>query len=194
VESGKARPKQTIQANEKHKIGVVAFYTFSADGSTLASWGGVTEKSVRLWSSSNGKERLKLPAYDGKTLAVAFSPDGKLLASLGASGDGDGRRHVLYVYDAMSGKELYNKAFDFKAKEGQFKAAVALSPNGKTLAWARDRTIQLLDIENGKELTAQQDLAGTVYCLGFSPNGKTLASGGDDQCVQLWEIASAKLK
>jgi WD40 repeat protein len=94
----------------------------------------------------------------------------------------------------MSGKELYNKAFDFKAKEGQFRAAVALSPNGKILAWARDRTIQLLDIENGKELTAQQDLAGTVYCLGFSPNGKTLASGGDDQCVQLWEIASAKLK
>jgi WD40 repeat protein len=38
------------------------------------------------------------------------------------------------------------------------------------------------------------ELAGNVYCLGFSPNGKTLASGADDQCVQLWEIASAKLK
>lgn len=184
VESGKARPKQTIQANEKHKIAHVAGFTFSADGSTLASWGGVVEKSVRLWNTSDGKERLKLPAHEGKTLAVAFSPDGKMLASVGDN-------NTFWVYDTMTGKETFKGTLVFKpGKNGELKAALALSPDGKTLAVARDRTMQVWDIAGGKELSPIMELAGTVYCLAFSPNGKILASGGDDQCVQLWEIVS----
>ncbi len=70
--------------------------------------------------------------------------------------------------------------------------AVALSPDGKTLASAGDdRLIRLWDPTGGKALGTLEGHAAAVRCLAFSPDGKTLASGGADKLICLWDVSAA---
>jgi WD40 repeat protein len=69
--------------------------------------------------------------------------------------------------------------------------AIALSPDGKTLASAgADKTIKLWDLATGKEPRTLLGHKREVLALAFSPDGKTLASGGEDRTVRLWDLAS----
>lgn len=75
--------------------------------------------------------------------------------------------------------------------------AVALSPDGKTLATANENeSAPLIRLWNLKLLRQTENLAGhtgkNVYALAFSPDGKSLASGGGDGTVRLWEVATGK--
>jgi WD40 repeat protein len=75
-------------------------------------------------------------------------------------------------------------------------SAVALSPDGKTLAsGSKDETVRVWDLVTGKELQRwlHEDTAymATVYAVNFSPDGKTLASGRGDS-VRVWDLATGK--
>ena len=55
-------------------------------------------------------------------------------------------------------------------------AKLAFSPNGSRIAaGGRDRSVRVLDAQNGRELLALRGPTGTVMCVAFSPNGQTLA-------------------
>ena len=71
---------------------------FSPDGSLLAL--ALSDKTVRLWDASTGREVRKLEGHTSSVRAVAFSPDGSLLAS--ASGD-----ETVRLWDASTGQELH---------------------------------------------------------------------------------------
>ena len=113
-----------------------------------------------------------LNAHTEGDLRVAFSPDGKTLASVSSSVSGGDRDVILWdvAAQAQVGKLT-----------GHTEAAstVAFSPDGRMIAaGSRDGSVRLWDVETRTEITV---LKGHTYLVGpvaFSPDGKTLASSG----------------
>jgi WD40 repeat protein len=170
--------------------GDVTTVAFSPDGKTLASGGW--DETVRLWDVETGKERRSFLAHqDGLVAAVRFSPDGKYLASRGGN---DG---VVRLWDAATGAEVRKYEGLAKANPWRFNrdAALAFSPDAKTLAVGDRKVIHFYDTEGGKE-TATWEAHPVCLSLAYSADGKTLASGGvdgnDDHSLRLWDVEKGK--
>jgi WD40 repeat protein len=146
---------------------------YSTDGKTLFSVRGPV---IRLWDTSNGKERaLEFEGHHSAVTAVALSPDGKVLASAG-------ERVRLWE---TSGKPI--RTLSVSA------AGLAISPDGKTLATAgRDRVIHLWEVESGKEKSQLKGHKHGILGVAFSPDGKYLASGDVQATVRIWDVESGK--
>ena len=168
----------------------VSSVVFAPDGKLLAS--GNWDMAIRVWDTASYRERQrffvgrgpdgKLRAPDkGIRPAVAFSPDSKTLAGSGAD-------HVVYLWDAATGKERRRLG----GKAGLI-AGLAFAPDGKSLAGAcADGSLRLWDVATGRELRALTGHAGKVLAVAFAADGKRLASGGADQTVRLWQVNSGK--
>src|SRR4051794_1119524 len=119
----------------------------------------------------------------GLISCLAFSPDGKTLASVsGYGGDKD-----IRLWDVTTGKELPR----LKGHTHEV-WSVAYSPDGKTLASAsRDRTVKLWNMPTGKERATLKGHTDWVTSVAFSPDGKTLASTGTKE-LKLWDVLTGK--
>ena len=124
-----------------------------------------------------------LANHTSMVMSVAFSPDGKTLAS--SSND-----NTIILWDVASRAPLGQPL----TGHSQAVSSVAFSPDGRTLAsgsW--DNTIILWDISTGKPigqpLTEHTD---RVTSVAFSPDGRTLASGSKDNTIILWDVATRK--
>ena len=111
--------------------------------------------------------------HDGHVFSVAFSLDGKYLAT----GCSDG---TAALWDVANGTEVTRMNHDGSV------FSVAFSPDGKYLATAgEDRTARLWEATNGQEV-ARMIHENPVGSVAFSPNGKYLATAGLENSTQVW--------
>jgi hypothetical protein len=135
---------------------------------------------VRLWDAGTGREALAFRAHAAPVLCVAFSPDGKRLAS-------GGKEDVVRIWDATTGQKVL--AFHAHAVHV---AHVTFSPDGSRLASAGwDNLARLWDAATGRPLHNFPH-ASDVWSLAFSPDGSRLASASSDQTVKVWDAATGQ--
>jgi eukaryotic-like serine/threonine-protein kinase len=163
------------KGGQGHTLSILAIDT-SPNGKLLAS--ASDDRSVRLWDLATGEPTAVLQGHSDEVTKVKFSPDGTRVASSGGNSD-----QTVRLWDVTAGKEV--NALVHKSAVND----VVFAPDGSTLASASgDGVVHLWDTRSGQEKTITQDHTAAVLAVRFSPNGKFLASYGEDEdyAVRLW--------
>lgn len=124
------------------------------------------------------------PGHLSVVTVMAFSPDGKLLAT----GSAD---QTVRLWDTGS---FTNPVV--AVLKGHYNAisSIAFSPDNKLIATGSlDQTVRMWEVAIGRPLALLQGHTGGVHALAFSPDGQLLASGSGDKTIKLWHLPDGKL-
>ena len=118
----------------------------------------------------------------GKVYAVAFSPDGNVLASSHTDGD-------IKLWDVASGQLLQSLKADSYAVY-----SLAFTPDGALLAAQSVFTIYLWEVPTGKVARSLKGLSTSISfsAMAMSPDGRQIVSGDNDGSVRVWDVAEGK--
>jgi WD40 repeat protein len=160
----------------------------SGHGHVLPPLPGSSIRRLKLLDAVSGRPLRTLTGHgDQDVWAVAFSPDGRTIAS----GSND---KTLKLWDAESGRELRTLT-----GHGHQVSALAFSPSGALIAsGSDDQTLKLWDAASGREVRTLTGhggpgtFGGGIRAVAFSPDGRTIVSGSMDMTLKLWDAASGR--
>ena len=133
----------------------VSSLAFCADGKRIVTG---SSNEARVWDLSDGREVLSVRHGDvlGSIWSVAFSPDGRLIATGGEDGKAK-------LWDAESGQEIH-----LLKEHASGVASLAFSPDGSRIATGSwDRTLKIWDVERGEEVLVLKGHTDRVFCVAF---------------------------
>lgn len=184
-------------SNKSRRVNAYDTVTVSQDGNTFAT--GNQEGKIYLWDSTTGRLLASIkghtqflkslqsifgwtdPPQDEHIRALAFSSDGKMLAS----GSAD---KTVQLWNALT----RSKHATLKGHKSWI-TAVAFSTDGKTLATGdANKTVKLWDVSTGRARMVLRGHKNTVTALTFAPEGtplysRCLASGSADGTIRFWD-------
>ena len=175
------RSARTIRLPTAVNYGSVAL-TFVGVGKLVSGSGNRTDKALYLWDTATGATLRRIP---GTAQNLAASPDGRVVAGAGWADD-------VRLIDSETGAEIWKA----KAPDGP----IAFSPDGNTLAvGGGDGTVRLFEAATGFERgrfaghhsgrVGRTTFAAGVAALAFTPDGRTLVTGGGDTTLLTWDLA-----
>src|SRR5262249_44164006 len=144
----------------------------------LKAQNGDQSANISFQTILTDRQQRKLEVLGGSPLA--FSPDGKVLAS-------EDLASMVHLWDVASGTQLRTLEHPYRI------LSVAFAPDGTTLAVGTAGSfLRLWDAFTGKELLKLKGDLGEIATLSFSPDGKMLAVGSGDNKIHLLEVSSGK--
>lgn len=195
----------------------VATAVFLKGGKQILSGGGAGDGMLRLWDTRTGKELRQLTELKGEKCCLSVSPDERLLAIGGREGQlklfelstgkllknlrGD-QKKIYRVHFCSDGKHVLTSGAERAVKfwdvgTGQCVktwpltgAAVAFSVDGRL---ALGFNGSLLDLTTGTTLCVLPVARDDLSNASFSPDGKLVATTGQEGVVKLWDVVSGKL-
>jgi Tol biopolymer transport system component len=177
------RKNTPVVIPEAYPVAVaITALAFSPDNTAIAASG---YHEITLWKTADGALDRRLRGLAERVYEVAFSPDGKWMAT--ASGDpGQFGSVKLWLAEPNGGGKPVRDLLE--SNDCVF--AAAFSPDSKLLAAAgADRAIRIWEVDSGKELAVIEDHADWILDVAFSPDGKRLVSASRDKTSKVFDVA-----
>ena len=174
----------TIMSQEIFTIPEGASVTFSPDGTQLAAVAGsaASGNAVKLWDAATGRELLTLSGHTGWVMGLAFSPDGKRLASTSLDG-------TVKIWSLTPGQETVTVS----GPGAGYGTRVAYHPNGQGFATnGGDGTATVWNAETGEPRLTLAGHGLEVLNVAFNSDGSRLATGSLDTTAIVWDTVTGQ--
>jgi dipeptidyl aminopeptidase/acylaminoacyl peptidase len=140
------------------------------------------DKTVQVWDAFSGEQVALFRGHTDTVNSVAWSPDGKSIASGAADG-------TVRVWDTATSKQVYV----YRGHQASVNSIVWSPDSHRIASGSSNKTVQILDAVSGNHLYTYRGHTDIVSSVSWSPDGVHIASGSWDKTVQVWDATTGAM-